>query len=269
MSPSFPRKKKWLLLALAVLVAIVCVPLANREIRSFLLYIVVPAYARDAHFLRLKGKDQTVYLLGTIHKDHCTSQAYSLWHIAAVIDHLKPDMLLVESRPEELAKDNWADGPIEMPFASMTARSLGIRVDGIDWWQRAGSRPGTSSDEREERMFQNVLERLPGHRTVLILVGYSHVAELSDRLRRSGYVPDSFERPEKQALFSTSGRRETFPGDLKHYLQKYVAAARQELEQETDPAWRSAIQANLTVRQDLINSIERAGAPAVGSSGDR
>jgi hypothetical protein len=177
-------------------------------------------------------------------------------------------LLLVESRPEELAKDNWADGPIEMPFASLTARSLGIGVDGIDWWRRAGSKPGTSSDEREERMFQNALARLPGHRTVLILVGYSHVAELSDRLRQSGYAPASFERQEKQALFSTSGRRETFPNDLKHYLQKYVATARQELEQETDPAWRSAIQANLTVRQDVIDLIEHAGEPTAGPSGN-
>jgi hypothetical protein len=259
MSPSFFRKTKWLLLALPPLLAIACLPLLNGEIQSFLFFKVAPANARDSHFLRLKAKDQTVYLLGTIHKDHCTSRSYSLWHIAAVIDHLKPELLLVESRPEELTNDNWADGPIEMPFASLTARSLGIPVDGIDWWQRAGSKPGTSSDEREDHMFQNTLERLPGHRTVLILVGYSHVAELSKRLEQSGYAWDGFERQEKQSLFSIRGRREAFPPGMKHYLQKYVDAARKGLKQETDPAWRSAIQANLTVRQEVLNMIEHTG----------
>jgi len=63
--------------SLALLVAIVCLPLLNGEIWSFLLFKVAPRTARDAHFLRLKGKDQTVYLLGTIHKDHRTSRFFN------------------------------------------------------------------------------------------------------------------------------------------------------------------------------------------------
>jgi hypothetical protein len=241
------------------LLGVIFSPLLSSEIRSLLLFKLAPAHARDAHFLRLQENGQVVYLLGTIHKDHRTSEAYSLWHIAAVIEHLKPDLLLVESRPEELAKDNWGDGPIEMPFASLTARSLGIAADGIDWWQKAGSRPGTSSPKREDQMFRNCMARLPGHGTVLILVGYSHVAELRERLDRAGYALDSFERQEKQALFSTSDMPTTFPSGLKHYLQKYVDAMRNELEQETDPAWISAIQANLAVRQDVLHWIETVG----------
>jgi hypothetical protein len=247
------------ILGLAALLAVAGIPLSSSEVRSFLLFALAPEYARDAHFLRLQGNEQEVYLLGTIHQAHQRSDVYSLWHIEALIDHLKPDLLLVESRPEELARDNWADGPIEMPFASLTARSLGIRVDGIDWWQKAGSRPGTSSPEREQRIVDNVLERLPGHRTVLILVGYSHVAELRQRLEGAGYAAGRFERSEKQALFSTNDRQRTFPPGMTRYLQQYVTAARKDMEEETDPAWRAATEAHLARRQELLELVEKIG----------
>jgi hypothetical protein len=113
-------KVRWLG-GLAVVLAVLCVPLLNSEIRSFLLFKFAPESARDAHFLRLTADRQAVYVLGTIHGDHLSSAAYSLQHVQAVVENLKPDLLLVESRPEELAKDNWADGPIEMPVASLTA----------------------------------------------------------------------------------------------------------------------------------------------------
>jgi len=253
------RHKRWLVLGLALVFAGVGLPLLSCEVRSFLLFQLAPGYARDAHFHRLRGHDQAVYLLGTIHQRHCTSDAYSLWHLEAVIDHLKPDLVLVESRPEEPARDNWADGPIEMAFASLTARSLGISADGIDWWDKATSRPRTSNPEREQRLFENVLQQLPGRRTVLILVGYSHVAELRQRLEQAGYRAHRFERPEKQDLFATQGRPHTFPPGMKHYLQRYVAAARRELEQETDSAWRSATEANLARRQEVLDLIEQVG----------
>jgi hypothetical protein len=252
-------KKLSIGLGLLLLAVIVVVPILFSEVRSFILFKLAPAYARDAHFLRLTGNDRVVYLLGTIHTAHCTSEAYSLWHLDAVIDHLRPDLVLVESRPQELARDNWGDGPVEMPFASLTARRLGIAVDGIDWWDKSGSRPGTSNPEREERIFQNTLQRLHGHRTALVLVGYSHVSELRDRLAQVGYADARFGREEKQALFSTTGRQVTFPPGLKHYLRKYVDAERKELEQETDPAWKRAMEANLIVRQEMIDLIDKVG----------
>jgi len=251
--------KTWWLGGLTLLLATACGPLLNSELRSFLLFKASPAYARDSHFLRLTGNGQAVYLLGTIHRDHLTSEAYSLRHIQSVVENLKPDLLLVESRPEEFAKENWADGPIEMPVASLTARALGIPVAGIDWWYRIGSKPGTSSPERDDHIFQNSLERLPGHRKVLILVGYSHVAELSQRLQPAGYAVDRFDRQEKRDLFSTRGGPATFPPSLKQAVQKYVEAARRELDQETDPDWRSALEANIAVRQKLLDLIEKAG----------
>jgi hypothetical protein len=261
---SSTRATRWLILGLVLLLAVACLPLSNSEIRSFLQFKTAPAQARDAHFLRLKGRDQTVYLLGTIHKDHRTSKAYSLWHIEAVIEHLKPDLLLVESRPEELTKDNWGDGPIEMPFASLMARQFSIPVDGIDWWQKAGSKPGTSNTEREERMFQNVQKRLAGHRTVLVMIGYSHIAELQSRLEKVGYTLDRFDVADKHALFSIEGRPEKFPPGMKRYLQKYIDAARADAERETDAAWKLAIETNLAVREGLLRLVDEVGerAPA-------
>ncbi len=252
-------KKRLLVGVTALLLASAGTPLFFSEIRSFLLFQLAPGYARDAHFLRLRKGDQVVYLLGTVHTDHLASRDYSLWHLGAVVDRLRPDLLLVESRPEELARDNWGDGPVEMPFASLTARAGGIPVEGIDWWERAGSRPGTSNPGREERMFRNLTERLPGRGTALVLVGYSHVAELSERLQETGYTADRFERSEKQALFATADRPPLFPPRLGHYLRKNVDARCKELEQETDPACRSAIRANIAVREEFIRLIDRTG----------
>jgi len=257
-------RKAWLIRGAVFLLLVACVPFFNPEVRSFVLFKVSPAYARDAHFIRLTGHDRTghemsIYLLGTIHRDHLSSEAYSLQHVQAVVEQLKPDLLLVESRPEELVQGNWADGPIEMPVASLTARAIGIPVAGIDWWQRQGSRPGTSSPERDDRMYQNVLEKVPGHRRVLILVGYSHVAELIARLKPAGYAEERFDRREKQTLFSTNGRPASFPHGLSRALQKYIEAWKKDLEKEPDPNWKSAIEANIAVRQKLLEEVEKTG----------
>ena len=165
----------------------------------------------------------------------------------------------MESRPEELADDNWADGPIEMPMASLTARFLGIPVAGIDWWQKAGSQPGTSSTPREEQMFENLISRLPGYRKVLVLVGYSRVPELRTRLEQAGYSTAESDRADKEAMFSAEGGRRSFPPGMQRYLQKYIDRARDEIEHETDPAWKSALAANLAVRQKLLDLVDEIG----------
>jgi hypothetical protein len=245
---------------------VICVPLLDSEVRSFLLFRLAPESARDAHLVRLTADGQTVYLLGTIHGDHLTCAAYSLEHVQAVVGNLKPDLLLVESRPEELAKGNWADGPIEMPVASLAARALGIPVAGIDWWQKLRFRPGTTSPERDDRMARNALAQLPGHRKVLILVGYSHVAELSRRLADAGYAADRFDRRDKRDLFFLSDRSAKFPPGLEQAVRKYVDQLREDLNQETDPEWRTAIERGITLRLQLLERIANTGEQASASN---
>ena len=102
-------QKAYVVLGLVLLVALAGVPLLNAELRSFVLFKLTPAYARDMHFLRLECNDQVVYLLGTIHTAHHTSEAYSLWHLEAIMEHLKhkvgerPSSKRPAARPAQLS----------------------------------------------------------------------------------------------------------------------------------------------------------------------
>lgn len=248
------------LLGLTLLVA------GNAEVRNGLLLKVAPAYTKELLFHRFSaGSGQIVYLLGTIHADHLSTEDYSLLHLEAVIDHLRPDLLLVESRPEELEKDNWGDGPIEMPFASLTARALGIQVAGMDWWRKEDTRNVlelfiiTNSEEREERMMQNILLNLPGRRTALILTGFSHIEGFRQRLRAAGFAEANFPSEEKRALFDTGGRTFSFPPGLTNYIQKRIETDEAAAQAETDPDWRARIEDGIAFRQQLLEAIAEVG----------
>lgn len=121
-SSSTIRPRRWLrrvAIALAMLGALVVVTAASiREVRDLALVTIAPSYARDANFVRFSKGPVEVFVLGTIHGRHLTTPAYSLAHLLAVVANMAPDLLLVESRPEELARGRWGDGPIEMPFAA-------------------------------------------------------------------------------------------------------------------------------------------------------
>lgn len=233
----------------------------NSELRGGLLLTVAPGYFREIQFLRFTdGQGQELYLLGTIHEGHLTTPSYSLWHLQAVLEHLKPDLLLVESRPVELAKGNWGDGPIEMPFASLTAQAEGTEVQGMDWWVKESvTAMGSNSDEREDRMFQNILTALPNHRTVLILTGWSHVEGFQRRLRGKRYDELPFSSAERQGLFDMAGITPVFPKGMTHYIQKRIEIDRLALQSETDSFWQDRIEKGIAVRRELLKTIAEVG----------
>lgn len=76
---------------------------------------------------------------------------------------------MVESRAEELAQDNWGNGPVEMLFASLTAKDLGIAVDGMDWLDLVSLNPGRSNSLREDKMVENIISRISNNQKDLIL----------------------------------------------------------------------------------------------------
>ena len=229
----------------------------SSEARSLALVQLAPARARDAHFVKLaRPGGPTVYLLGTIHSRHLETEAYSLLHIQAAIERLRPDLLLVESRPAELARGNWADGPIEMPFASLTARALGLRVEGMDWWGQEHLGLRRSNAEREVRMAANILERLPERGRVLVLTGFSHVVELLPRLEAAGYARVGFPRAEKRALFDTAGMELSFPPGMADAIKARIGEAEAELRAKGEEPRASRYLAD---RRRLLELIARMG----------
>jgi hypothetical protein len=260
-----PKKKSLSRLFLKVFGIIVTVVLIGSislltfapEARNMLLVKFFPVYARNANFVKLTKNDQEIYLLGTIHSNHLTTKDYSLRHLKAVITNLKPDLVLVESRPEELQKDNWGDGPIEMPFASLTAKSLGMKVDGMDWWDSSNIGSLISDNgERDNRMAQNVLDRVTGHRKVLVLTGYSHVSELVSRLKKQGYSEASFTNQEKDSLFITADIDSEFPPYFAFYIQKRIDIDRASMEKETNPRAKAAYKNAIDTREKFLKDFK-------------
>ena len=245
----------------ALLIAASVVVVASGELRSALMFAVTPRRARDAHLVAFVDREgRSLYVLGTVHGAHLDTASFSLLHVQAVIDHLRPDLVLVESRPEEIAIGNWGDGPIEMPFASLHARSRGISTDGFDFWLPDAHAIRRSDDVREDRMMENVVSRLAGHRVVLVLTGYSHVAELSSRLAAKGWSTSALTDETKRTLFDTTGMTLRFPHGMRDAITGRIARDSAELRSRArDPDRDEGIR----LRRRLLDSIRDVGeAPA-------
>ncbi|MCL4517401.1 MAG: hypothetical protein M1379_17775 [Firmicutes bacterium] len=252
------RLRKPLIVALSVLVigmALVTY-LANPEMGMALLINVSPARFKYVYFYKLANWGQEIYILGTIHGRHLKTGDYSLQQIRAVVKNLRPDLLLVESRQEELKRDNLGDGPVEMLFANLEARSLGIEVGGMDWWTKKGMKPGRTNKARDDKMVENILQSVPGHKKVLVLTGASHVLEFVPRLKKAGYSSAPFGKGDKDRLFATSSTGLSFPRGMGHYLEKTISIYQEELSREQNPEWKRAYENVIRDRQLILKVVE-------------
>lgn len=210
-------RRRWRIASIVLGCAIVLLAagaLSQRELRDTLLHSVAPAYARDANFVHLKKDSVDLYLLGTIHGRHLTTEEYKLARLEAALTNLKPDLVMVEMRPEELARGRWGDGPIEMPFVALTAKSRGTAVEGIDWWEITGPTLRRNDDNRDDRIVANLLAKLPAKGTVVVFIGYSHVPEQQRRLVARGFEERELTTPEKARLLAPSSAPFRFPAGM-------------------------------------------------------
>jgi hypothetical protein len=78
--------------------------------------------------------DAEFAVVGTIHKGHLIQPAYPLGFLCRMVAEFRPDLVLVEIRPEAFAEGHLEDGPFEMTAVTDCAQSLAIPVEPIDWW---------------------------------------------------------------------------------------------------------------------------------------
>ncbi len=229
------------------------------EWRDEVMLDLAPAHFRDDKLQRFVGPaGDEVYLLGTIHARHLTTPSYRLVHLAALIGRLRPDLLMVESRADEIADGNLGDGPIEALYAQLTAREDGIAAAGIDWWTMNPAHQ-IDSDTREQRIFENVRAGLPGHRRTLVMIGYAHLPALGARLAALGDRPAPLAAAQKDALFDPQGLPASFPPGMGFYTLRRIAADRATLAATTDGFWRSRLASAIASRQALLRTIHAAG----------
>lgn len=216
-------------------------------------------HARDALLVRLRGARGDVFLLGTIHGDHLETAEYGLEHIEAVVTHLRPARLLVESLPAELAAGHLADGPIEMAFAHLIGRAVGVDVRGIDWAASGPAGRRRTDDTRDDHMVENVLGALDPAGPTLVLVGYAHVPEFVERLTARGYAPVPITADEKAALFDPAGLQKPYPAGLAAAVEGRIARDEVRLAGEGDPGTAERLRDAIAARRAFLETIRAAG----------
>ncbi|WP_125151963.1 hypothetical protein [Clostridium rectalis] len=231
-------------------------PIISMKLRLFLLKKISPNSFKYYNFYKMKSDKQDIYLLGTLHKEHLINQDFSLIHIGAVIESLKPDLLLVQSRPEELKKGNVGDGSLEMPFANLTAHYLGIDVNGIDWIDYL---PSINESLRNEKISQNIIKNSKGYKKVLVLCEYKKTRNILKKLNRKGYCISGFNNRNKERLFSSNNRKFSFPFGMKYYIQKKIDFNKQNIKSEKDSRKKNLFKEEINFNRELIDIIELVG----------
>lgn len=180
-------------------------------------------YMRDSHFRKYVKNNQQVYFLGTDHKMSLDSKPYSYLNLKSVIENLKPDVLLIESRPEQLDNHNFADGPPEMLYCHLIADKLGIPVKGVDWWTPDDrNRHDSTNPIRDNYINKNILKNVIGHKKVLILMGMDHVSIEQPKLLSAGYKKVFFSEIEKIKFLKVYDNKLTYPKGMNYYIQKRI-----------------------------------------------
>ncbi|CAB1240366.1 hypothetical protein ACFHWD_10725 [Clostridium sp. MT-14] len=103
-----------LFICLILLLFVIYPQLLNKIAGRMYSSLSMTTYFRDSSFEKYTKGNQNIYFLGTVHFMSLDSKNFSYLNLKAVIENLKPDLLLIESRPEQLTNNNFADGPGEM-----------------------------------------------------------------------------------------------------------------------------------------------------------
>ena len=115
----------------------------------------------------------SVAVVATLHAAHLHVAGYPVALLGEVMRAARPDLVLVEIRPEPFAAGHLEDGPFEMTYATLVARERGIAVEPIDWWQESdvgAPEPRLAPDasaafEREMAPLRAAFQRAPDFAT--------------------------------------------------------------------------------------------------------
>lgn len=96
--------------------------------------------------------EREAMVVATIHKGHLMQARYPLGLLCRIVDAYRPDLVMVEVRPEPFALGHYEDGPFEMTAVTLCARRHKIEVAPIDWWlesDMSAAPPALSADEEK------------------------------------------------------------------------------------------------------------------------
>jgi hypothetical protein len=231
-----------------------------KELRDAVAFGVAPGWAARRALVRLEDdRGRAVTLVGTIHGAHLATPAFGLWHLAGAVDRAAPEIVLVESRAEELARGNTCDGPVEMGFVTLRSRGRGLEVRGVDHWERAAVTGGRhSDDDREEAIASRVLEAIGDHRATIVFTGFSHTPEIAVRLRAKGFHDAPLGDADRARLVAPSDDAGAWPPGMAACLERRIADDEAALAGEADAAWRANLERNIAARRAMLATVRAA-----------
>ncbi len=74
-------------------------------------------------------------VIGTIDREHLTQQGYPFSKIGDAFDAFKPDLVLLQVRPDPYKKHELEDAPLEMTYVNEVAGQRGVDTEPIDWFR--------------------------------------------------------------------------------------------------------------------------------------
>lgn len=208
--------------------------------------------------LRKFAMDGTeVLFLGTVHDMHFNFEEYSFYHLKAVLQNYKPDVLLVESRQSELELGNYADGPIEMFYLSMIARNMDIPVFGVDWFDHNSHKPGTTNRLRDEHIFNNVENYVRGYKKPLVVIGATHLLVGNRILKNKGFNSIKQDLTFFEMIFKENDKNLLFDKSTVSYLHKRIERENEFLKNnDLDEKWCNATNIQIQNIERFIKKIK-------------
>ena len=168
-------------------------------------------------------KEQEVYLLGTLHKDHFNKWVnYSMEDILSVVENVKPDVVFIEAREESFKDYGVVDGPIDMSVVYSYCIDNDIPIEMVDWWVvDNGFKSNTTNDKRDDMIFANIankLETVEADSKVLVVCGSGHFYEQEERFRNDGF--EKQELKGKAAYFDDQDKEFEYPDGVENVWEQ-------------------------------------------------
>ncbi len=167
---------------------------------------------------------QEIYLMGTFHAEHFRQYAnYSIEEMINAINTIDPDVVFIEAREDSFAEYGVVDGPIDMCVAYCHCLDHGIPVEMIDWWKIDNDYKGnTTSDERDDHIHENIMEKLSlyGNQRILVICGFGHLRAQTRRLTESGGQSKYISH--RSSLFDTEAAEFVYPGQICEVWERRV-----------------------------------------------
>lgn len=138
----------------------------------------------------LISNKQEIYLMGTFHTGHFNRYAnYSIAEMINAISNIEPDAVFIEARENNFEEYGVVDGPIDMCVAYCYCSDNNIPVEMIDYWEIDNDfKPNTTTNERDDRIHKNIMEKLNAYenKKILIICGFGHLNAQTERLIGAG-----------------------------------------------------------------------------------